>query len=221
MTLCSEIVRRAMVEFKSLASTENAQAAEALDGMAYLNSFINGLLGNGIGHDLTDLIFEESDEVDANSRVLIAATASMAVTLPETPKNGDRVQIIDLSGNFATYPVTLARNGRRLESAAANLTLNTNSLDRTWIYRADIASWERVSPLELTDDLPFPDDEAFVYELAFRFCSPFGEALTPQALSARDTSLKRLLARYFSIGSLSFEPGLYSGYLAGIQVPNA
>ena len=37
MTLCSEIVRRAMVEFKSLASAENAQAAEALDGMAYLN----------------------------------------------------------------------------------------------------------------------------------------------------------------------------------------
>ena len=208
MTLCSEIVRRALTEIRVLGVGRAPRAAEGEDGLSALNALISGLLGNGIGQDLVDLAVTESEEIEVNTRCLVTATASLTITLPEEPANGDRFQIIDIGGNIATYPLTVDRNGRRIESASSNLTLNTNSLDRSWIYRADIASWERVATLVATDPLPFPDDEAFIYELAWRLAPGYGASFTGEQAASRETSWRRLMARYNVISILSVDRSL-------------
>lgn len=208
MTLCSEIVRRALTEIRVLGVGRTPRAAEGEDGMSSLTALISGLLGNGIGQDLDDLAVTASEEIDVNTRCLVTATASLTITLPEEPVNGDRFQIIDIGGNIATYPLTVDRNGRRIESASSNLTLNTNSLDRSWIYRGDIASWERVTTLVATDPLPFPDDEAFIYELAWRLAPGYGAAFTAEQADNRQTSWRRLMARYHVISELSLDRAL-------------
>ena len=49
---------------------------------------------------------------------------AFTVTLPSNPAVNDTITIEHASGNFAARPLTVARNGKTLKGAAADLVLN-------------------------------------------------------------------------------------------------
>lgn len=53
-------------------------------------------------------------------------SGAFTVTLPATPTLGDQIAILDYAGTFATYNLTLGRNGNKINGIAANEIMSTN-----------------------------------------------------------------------------------------------
>jgi hypothetical protein len=197
MTTCREIVRAAYEEINALVGSE-PDARDGELGMRRLNALIAGLSGMGIGEPLTDLEVAESRELPINCRAVTTA-GGLVLTLPRRPQNGSRVQIIDAGADFSSDPVMVARNGRLLEGAAADLVANSAGFSRTWFYRADLADWRVVDEaLRLEDDFPFPaaTEDAFTVLLALRLAPPTGPGLTPESQAAVQRAVSSLRSRY-------------------------
>ena len=62
------------------------------------------------------------------------SAGSWTLTLPATPATGATVQIMDSIGTFGVYPLTVARNGSTIMSAAENMTLDVNGAATTFVY---------------------------------------------------------------------------------------
>jgi hypothetical protein len=75
-----------------------------------------------------------------------ATTASFTLTLPSSPNDGDTVQIIDVAGIFSTNPVTVARNGLKIQNLAEDLILNLNNAAVTMIYSGSSFGWVFIGP---------------------------------------------------------------------------
>jgi hypothetical protein len=78
---------------------------------------------------------------------LIAADTSggaFTLTLPLNPSNGDAVDIFDFSETFDTNPLTIARNGSRIESLEENLICNVEGAYFTLIYTGSTRGWQVV-----------------------------------------------------------------------------
>jgi hypothetical protein len=76
---------------------------------------------------------------------LIAADTSggaFTLTLPLNPSNGDAVDIFDFSETFDTNPLTIARNGSRIESLEENLVCNVEGAYFTLIYTGSTRGWQ-------------------------------------------------------------------------------
>jgi hypothetical protein len=67
---------------------------------------------------------------------ILANTSAGAwtLTLPVTPTTGVTVQVMDSIGTFGVYPLTVARNGSTIMSAAENMTLDVNGAATTFVY---------------------------------------------------------------------------------------
>ena len=75
-----------------------------------------------------------------------ATTASFTLTLPSSPNDGDTVQIIDVAGIFSTNPVTVARNGLKIQNLSEDLILNLNNAAVTMIYSGSSFGWVFIGP---------------------------------------------------------------------------
>jgi hypothetical protein len=76
---------------------------------------------------------------------LIAADTSggaFTLTLPLNPSNGDAVDIFDFSETFDTNPLTIARNGSRIESLEDNLVCNVEGAYFTLIFTGATRGWQ-------------------------------------------------------------------------------
>jgi hypothetical protein len=106
--------------------------------------------------------------------------------------------VIDVAGNFATYPLTIEGNGRLIDGATS-VTLNTNGFVGKYFYKADIGEWVTV-PVEtqLTDVWPFPVefDDMFVIMLALRLNPRHGTTMSPESQFAFKRSKSQFQARY-------------------------
>ena len=56
------------------------------------------------------------------------------ITLPSSPSAGDIVALKDYAGTFATYNLTIDRNGSKLDSSSSNKALSTANLSMTLVY---------------------------------------------------------------------------------------
>src|SRR6056300_979351 len=61
-------------------------------------------------------------------------SGTVTVTLPASPKAGDKISIKDYAATFATNNVTVARNGNNIEGNALDVTLDTNGNVLELIY---------------------------------------------------------------------------------------
>lgn len=78
----------------------------------------------------------------ANDQILAnTSSGTITVTLPATPSTGDEVTIIDARGTFNTNNLTVGRNGEPINSAASDLTLNTNGQAITLVYVDATRGW--------------------------------------------------------------------------------
>ena len=66
------------------------------------------------------------------------------ITMPLSPSAGDIVGLKDYAGTFATYNLTVDRNGSKLDSNAANRVLDTNNRSLTMIYVDGTQGWKSV-----------------------------------------------------------------------------
>jgi hypothetical protein len=80
------------------------------------------------------------DQIFANT-----STNILTVKLPASPTVGDEVTIIDSRDNFASNAVTVDRNGKPINNAASNATLDTDGMSATFIYVDGTCGWNYLS----------------------------------------------------------------------------
>ncbi len=205
MTLVSSIITKAMRETNLIVVGTSPTTAEMAEGVDLMNNIILSTVGNEAGDPLDDVnvggTYDQSSlyntTVPKNARLVVTNTAARTLYLDRYPYEGQRVSVVDVGGNLATYPLTLNASGRLIEGAAS-LALSTNSLTRQWMYRSDTGSWARVSDLTSTDELPFPQefDDYFITVLAMRINPRHSVEVSPQTLEALKRSRRQLRARY-------------------------
>ena len=80
-------------------------------------------------------VVNSAQTVAANTRYMVdSSAASFTLTLPASPTIGQYVEFADQESCFATYNVTLGRNGSNILSAASDLVLNVDNAVVRLIY---------------------------------------------------------------------------------------
>lgn len=78
----------------------------------------------------------------AGTRYFVTSSSALTLTLPVSPSLNDEIQIIDASGNAATYNITVARNGNDINDNAGNFIIDQN---RAWVnllYTGSTVGWK-------------------------------------------------------------------------------
>lgn len=205
MTLVSEIIKAAYRESNLIALAATVSSNQSTEALNRLNPLVLSTIGNEVGDNFQDITiggdYDQSSLVGTwlpdNARLLLNLTAAKAYDLDAYPYDGQRLAVVDVGSNLATYNVVLSGNGRLIEGAAS-LTLNTDDLARQWMYRRDTGNWVRVTTLTTGDELPFPSDfdDYFITMLAMRLNPRYGQELHPATLESLRRSRSQLRARY-------------------------
>lgn len=227
MTTLRSIISKAFREAGITAVGETPDADQHAEGLDHLNNIITSLYGNELGEELLSVNYgtsgitnpyglAEDDSwsissvyLPSNTRLILNISTASNIFLPPNPRDGARIAIIDAKGTLASANVTLNANGRLIESSAS-VVLNTNSLNREWFYRADLATWVRVTDLLADDNVPWPQafDNYLITLLAFRLNPRYG-AQTDESLTAVIQDMKkRFRARYRQVTEVRSEDGI-------------
>lgn len=214
MTACRDIVTDAFREIGSYANEALSDADEAI-GMRRLNALMNDLAGMGIGERLRDIDLAQHHYhlspfcMPRNVRLLVN-DGSTSLSFPDEPENGSRFAVVDVNGTFATSPVTIARNGRKVEGQASDLIANTANFNRAWMYRADLADWRCVDTLVANSDFPLDPEceEAFTVLLSLRLAPTDGMAVSAETISATQRATVTLRGRHRQTRIVPVEPML-------------
>jgi hypothetical protein len=207
MTLVSSIIKRAYRKTNLIPKVGTPDSAQTTEALEMLNSLVLSCVGNEAGDELTNWNFGEGfgefdqsavcDQwVPINSRLQLNLTAADAVDLDPYPYEGQRLAVIDMGSNLATYNFTLNGNGHLIEGASS-LVLDEDDLSAQWMYRPE-AGWVRIEELEAADNLPFPIefDMYFVISLALQLNPMYGQSLSPEDSAMLNRSRSQLRSRY-------------------------
>ena len=79
----------------------------------------------------------------SSSRGYFVDTSSSAITatLPASPTAGDTVRFIDLSATFDTNNLTVARNGKKIQGDASDMTIATERAGFALVFSGDTQGW--------------------------------------------------------------------------------
>lgn len=227
MTTVYDIIKDAYRQSNLIALGVEPNQLQESEALRYLSRIVKSVFGNEMGENFESFPLG-SQGVNApqgypwygntpggdffiplNKRLICNLTADTVVYLHPNPEDGSRVGVIDVSKNFVTNSLTLQGNGRQIEGGFS-LTLNTNSTDTEWFYRADLGNWQKVSPLAKFDTFPFPEefDDMFILLLAFRLNPAYERDLDPQSGEILKRSRGQFRSRYHNIIPQMSEIGL-------------
>lgn len=225
MTIISDIIKAGYRESNLIPITQTPTLAEQDEALSIFNRLVRSLLGDGVGDSFTTIAIGNNNVSSStatfpatvpsgwyppsNTRLAMNVTSAQTIYLSPNPRDGDRFAIIDASGNFATYNVTLHGNGRKI-GGSNTATLSTNSVSREYFYRADLADWQLISTLTLVSDFPFPTEfeDLFIIWLALRINPRNGAALDEQSITEYRRLKSAFTARYQTIKQGVSELGL-------------
>lgn len=222
MALASDIIRRAFRESNLIPIGQAPNANQMSEGIELLNSLILSTVGNEVSDGFDEIIiggdFDQSEllinYLPVNTRIVFSTLdGPIALGLNPYPKDGHRIAIVDTDGNISTNTVTLEGNGRTIEGASS-VTVDTDLMNRQWMYRADSGNWVRISELVSADPMPFPTefDDYFSTMLAMRLNPRFSQQIPQEVMQALTRQRSQLRARYAQIREL--ESDLYPYDLA-------
>lgn len=215
MTTIRQIITDAYREAGILAIDETIDSDKFAEGLRRFNVLFNSLFENELGEELQDMNYGQggltntyalvqdmapvidSGYVPPNTRLFLNLDDTATIYLPPNPHDGARFAVVDVRGNLATYPVSLNGNGRKVENAAAQ-SLATNSLTRSWFYRADTGNWVKVSDFVDGDNSPFPSefDDFLSTVLAFRIHPRYGAQTAVETIEVLKRSRRQFRSRY-------------------------
>jgi hypothetical protein len=194
-----DAIKRAMRLIGALETGGTPTADELTDTLSAFNGMVLALFGTAIGQRLAPKTYSAASTLEAGRQAMCSLSAAVTLTLPANPSDGDRVALVDVGGNFATYNLTLARNSRLLEGAASNLTLSTNLMSRSWFFREDTGNWEREAALTIDQAIFFPEEicEHLVWMLASSLAPEFSGTAPPDHIAARAAAgIQAIAGRY-------------------------
>lgn len=183
-----DVMKRAYRKLGGLASGDDPAAEEGADLFMALNGMMRSLLGTVIGPRLSPQPMTGSIQAENGGVYQATNTFPSVLTAPPNPKSGSRFGVADTASNFGLYALTVNRNGRLLEGAAANVVLNTNGAARTWFFNGETANWVREADLA-TLDTAFPYPDALVAFLPDMLAVFFAGEVASDALSQDVISL--------------------------------
>ncbi len=215
MSTLRQIITDGFRESGLIAVGDTPEADQFDEGLRKLEIIINSLIGNQFSDKLESLSYgnsgltniyakglDRSDEIDttfapSGVRLVFNNDEAKTIYLNPNPQDGARFAVIDNASNFATYNVTLSGNGRKIETAAT-VTLSTDSLQREWIYRSDLGSWQRITDLEADSESPFPTDfdDYLAILLAMRMNPRYGEQTAQESVLFMKKYEQQFRARY-------------------------
>ncbi|MBU6231611.1 hypothetical protein KGP36_02990 [Patescibacteria group bacterium] len=200
--------------------------AEQAEALVLLNRYIDSLFGAEMGENLVNIPFGLNNVdttailpmyyndivqtyLPVNTRLLCNLQGPETVEMPPQPFDGSRMQFVDASGNFQTYPLTVKGNGRNIQGNPS-ITLSTNNYNQAFFYRADLANWEQVNDLAITDVSPFPHDfdDMLVIGLADRLLTRNGLALSDSSAARLKKLRNQFWARYAQNTEVASEQAL-------------
>ena len=73
--------------------------------------------------------------------VVDPASGAVTATLPASPTAGDNVRFIDLSATFDTANLTVARNGKKIQGDASDMTVATERAGFALVFSGDTQGW--------------------------------------------------------------------------------
>lgn len=227
MTLVQQIITDAFRQSNLIAVGDSPSLESQDEALRYLNRIVRSVFGNEAGEQLEEFPVGKKnisrpqgypfDEeyiaadwyVPTNKRLMLNLENAITIYLDPHPSDGSRMGVIDVAGNLSTYNLTLAGNGRLVETTPT-LVLNTNSINYEWFYRQDKASWLRTTNLGIADTFPFPEefDDMFITMLAIRINPAYGRTIDEQSASVLDRSRTQFRARYANAIQTNSESGL-------------
>lgn len=228
MTAVSTILRDGYRESNLIAIGTQPSAAQQDEALTLLNRIVPSFYGTKAGEELSPVIIGRNNIdkpsgfpwysqvpnqanwfVPPNSRLILNLTSAQTVYLPPNPEDGARFAFIDASSNLATYPLTIDGNGRRI-NGAISVTNSTNGASAVYFYRADLAEWLPVLPLEQNNTFPFPPEfeDLFVTALAMRLNPRYQVVIDPLTFERYKQTLRFFKARYRQHKMMRSEVGL-------------
>lgn len=225
MTLVSQIIQDAYRETNLIAINAAPTVNETAEALRILNRLFLSVIGGEAGEKLNSYTVGENNQISTvpffsyipengrcappQARFLLNLTKPETINLMPNPLDGSRFGILDASNNLATFPLTLNGNGRNIEGLPTQ-AYNTNGVKREWFYRADLGSWQAVSPLLTTDPVPFPEeyDDMFICNLAMRLNSRSGTQTAPETMETYRRIKTLFKSRYSQVIEMPSELAL-------------
>lgn len=228
MTTIRQIITDAYRESGLIQIGLTPEAEQLDEGLRRLQTIIRSLFGNELGVPLTSVSYgasaitntygREDDYssvidgtyVPSNVRLLVNIDGAKTLYLKPNPQDGARISIVDNSGNFGTYNVTVNGNGRKIDGGTSTV-LSTNSESKEWFYRADLGEWVVVDSLTADSQSPFPSefDDLLSIMLAFRLHPRYQAQTAPETME----TLRRMKRQFSSRYSQSSEVGVEEALL--------
>lgn len=223
MTLISSIITDAFRESNIIPLGASPNANQSTEALRLLNALFSAVYGDEVGENLadwplgsygrqyTDLLPSsyELTHPQLNRRLLASNTEALTVYLSPDPQDGSRMAVIDPQARLATVPIVLDANGHTIETVAT-VTLNTASLSREWLYRADLGDWVRLTSKIASDEMPFPADfdTFFITALAIRLDPRYGRQMDPLSVEMYKSERQKFVRRYLQSASLLIDDDL-------------
>ena len=76
-----------------------------------------------------------------NGYFLNSTSNAITATLPASPTLGDEIAFADYAGTFDSNNLTVARNGKKIQGATADLTVSTERAAFTLVFTDDTQGW--------------------------------------------------------------------------------
>jgi hypothetical protein len=69
------------------------------------------------------------------------SSAAVTITLPVAPSKGDRIRVFDIANTFDTNALTIARNGKLIQGANVDMTVDTEGAAFELVFHSDTYGW--------------------------------------------------------------------------------
>ena len=114
------------------------------------------LIEGGLGTDWQSTIQTSNFAAEAGKGYFVNTTSGgVTLTLPSSPSFGDEISVVDYTGTFSTYNLTINANGNKIRRGQTNKVLNANNKAVKLVFTDSTEGWVVASSAS-NDDLGAP-----------------------------------------------------------------